>query len=69
MPCPLGKSKCDCAYKLRRQLGLKRSQALSRAQLTRIERVAVGDTFQLFGGTHHMTGLMKTRVKFAREAS
>lgn len=77
--CPKGKKNCECetamlggekvAYRegaLRRQLGLRADQKLTRASLDRLKKVEVGSMFTLFGKRHKMTELMKQRVSLGR---
>ena len=78
--CPKGAGKdCKCAtaelggekvaYRegaLRRQLGLRADQKLTKASLDRLKKVEVGSMFTLFGKKHRMSALMKQRVSLGR---
>ena len=77
--CPKGKKDCKCDtamldgekvnYRegaLRRQLGLRADQKLTRASLDRLKKVEVGSMFTLMGKRHRMTALMKQRVSLGR---
>ena len=78
--CPKGagkKCKCETAEldgekvafregALRRQLGLRADQKLTKAQMDRMKKVEVGKEFSLMGKKHKMTKLMKQRVSFGR---
>lgn len=51
---------------LRKQLGLKKSQKLTRAGLSRASKVSIGKTVKIAGKSRKMTRLLKKRVVFGK---
>ena len=51
---------------LRKQLGLKKTQKLTRAGLSRASKVKIGSTVKIAGKTRKMTRLLKGRVVFGK---
>jgi hypothetical protein len=50
---------------LKRQLGVPQSYTFKRAELNKMKKLEVGDSFEFNGKTRKMTGLLKKRVTLA----